>query len=119
MRMIGRDFGAAQLTSLNIAFAPDELPERCKRVAVSRLHFIHHRLANNSLTPGSIQLNVSGPGGVTLPPPPRAATSPPPVSPSEQNPDNPAASSSPSIAKPFMSGAASYNASSTNFLRVF
>jgi hypothetical protein len=48
MRMISGHFSAAQFTSLNIPFTPDELAEHSKGVLVSRLDFIHHRLTNNS-----------------------------------------------------------------------
>src|SRR5579863_6880699 len=54
--MIDCNLGAAQLTTLHIPFAPDELAERSKSVLVSRLNFIHHRLTNNSLIRRQIPL---------------------------------------------------------------
>jgi hypothetical protein len=51
MRMLGRNFCAAQFTPLYISFAPDELAERSKRILVSRLDFIHHWLTKFSNWP--------------------------------------------------------------------
>ena len=104
MGMFRSNFGAAQLATFSRSFAPHELAKRTECILVSRLNFIHHQVTNNSHYPA---IACRAAPAIT-----------PPSFPRGTKPDEPACSSSPSISKPLMSGAASYSASSTIALRV-